>query len=457
MKPPIPNSYWVVSDRLLAGEHPHGGSERETRERLRALLAAGVRSFIDLTDPDELPAYRSWLPADVAYEAFPMPDHSVPRSAQQMRELQDALERLTASHAAVYVHCRAGIGRTGMAMGCYLREQGETPAGALTTLNRLWQENARAVHWPSVPETIEQERYVSAWVCRSQLQPLERIRGCLIGLAVGDVAATAPAASAASGWSDETGMTICAAESLLACGGFDGRDQLERLGQWSQDPVAQGASPSAALRPVVRQALARALWNRAAPAGSHDPARQDGSPLARCAAPALYCAGNAALAVSLAADLVRMTHQAAIPVDSGRLFTAMLVAALQGQPQEGVLAQARTLVLPLREEVATVAAGWSSPRPGRRPPAPGILGVLDRAARAFIRGSDFASGLERALVAPAAERDAVAASYGALAGAWYGASGIPPGLSEKVAGLDRLENLAGQIFQRSGAAGGPVP
>jgi len=455
MKPPIPNSYWVVPGRLLAGEHPHGGSERETRQRLRVLLAAGVRSFIDLTEPQELPAYRNWLPADVAYEAFSMPDHSLPRSAQQMRELQEALQRLVASHAAVYVHCRAGIGRTGMAMGCYLREQGETPAGALTTLNRLWQENARAARWPSVPETLEQERYVSTWVCRSQ--PLERIRGCLIGLAVGDVSATAPAADSPSGWSDETGMTLCAAESLLACGGFDGRDQLERLSQWSQDPVVQGAGTAAALRPVTRQALARALWNRAAPAGSHDPARQDGSPLARCAAPALYCAGNAALAVGLAADLVRMTHQAAIPVDSGRLFTAMLVAALQGQPRESVLAQAHTLVLPLREEVTAVAAAWSSPRTGRRPPAPGILGALDRAARAFTRGSDFASGLERALVAPAAERDAVAASYGALAGAWYGASGIPLGLLQKVGGLERLENRARQIFQRAGAPGGPVP
>ena len=455
MKLPIPNSYWVEPGRLLAGEHPGGDSERETRERVAALLDAGIRAFIDLTQADELSPYRGFLPADVAYEAFPMPDHSLPLSPRQMREVQDTLGRLM-SHGAVYVHCRAGIGRTGMTIGCYLRERGETPAGAMAELNRLWQQNARSADWPSIPETIEQERYVTTWQCGVRRPSLDRIRGCLVGMAVADIAATAPGREAA-GWSDETGTTICALESLLACGGFDGRDQIERLRRWAQDPEAHGASAAAALRPVAREALARAQWNRAGLAGSHDPTRQDGSPLARCAAAALYAAGNPALAAGLGADLVRITHQAAVPVESGRLFAVMLAAALQGQSREEVLARTPTLALPLREDVATVAAGWSAPRPGRRPPAPGILGALDRAARGFARGSDFVSGLERALTAPAAERDAVAAAYGALAGAWYAGPAIPPVLWQRVAGVERLESLARQIFQQADAAGGALP
>jgi len=86
-----------------------------------------------------------------------------------------------------------------------------------------------------------------------------------------------------------------------------------------------------------------------------------------------------------------------------------------------------------------------------------MLGALDRAARAFARSTDFVSGLERALTAPSAERDAVAATYGALAGAWYGASAIPAAVWQRVAGMDRLETLAGQIFQHADAAGGPLP
>jgi ADP-ribosylglycohydrolase len=470
VKSPIPNSYWVEPGRLLAGEHPDGGNEAATRARLDALMAAGVRSFIDLTGPDEVPGYQPLLPPQVAYENFPIPDHSVPRSTQQMREVQIALERLTIAHAAVYVHCRAGIGRTGLTIGCYLREQGESAAAALAELNRLWQQNARAARWPSIPETEEQERFIADWaphpldqpdardsgLHRLQLRPLDRYRGCLVGLAVGDVAAAGGEQTPMpSAWSDETGTTLCVLESLLARGGFDGRDQLERYRAWARDPAAAGAREDATLRPLVREVLGRAVWNKAAVLGSHDPAQQDASALARCAAAALFAAGDRHAAISLGADVARVTHQAPVPVDACRLFTAMIVAALQGASRAAVLAVAQQWeTVPLREELRVLAADWTGPQVGRRRPPPAILGALDRAVRAFSRSREFAAGLERALGAPAADRDAVVASYGALAGAYYGEAAIAPALRMRVAGLPRLGTLAEQIFQRPGAADG---
>lgn len=456
MKPPIPNSYWVEPGRVLAGEHPHGGSESATRKRLAALLAAGVRNFVDLTEPDELPSYRAWLPDGVGYETFPMPDHSLPRSAAQMRAVQDALVKLMSGPGgAIYVHCRAGIGRTGMTVGCYLRERGHAPRAAIQQLNRLWQQNARAARWPSIPETPAQERYILEWLSHPR-KGADRIRGCLIGLAAGDVAATTPD-TASAGWSDETGIALCALESLLACNGFDGRDQLDRLRAWDQDPAGQGAFAGARLRPVVRGVLARALWNRSAVVGSHDPAQEDASPLARCAAPALFAAGRGVDVQGLSEDVVRVTHQMPVPVDACRLYTAMLSAALAGATRPAVLDAAGKLSPLLRPEVTLVAADWSAPPVGRRKPATGILGALDRAVRSFLRGSNFAAGLERALAAPPDVRGSVAASYGALAGAWYGAAAIPRELSGRVAALSRLEDFAEQILQSPGAGDGPLP
>lgn len=472
MKLPIPNSYWVEPGRILAGEHPDAGSDGATRARLAALVAAGVRSFIDLTEPHELQGYRALLPPDIAYENFPLPDHSVPRSAQQMREVQNALERLVAARAAVYVHCRAGIGRTGMTIGCYLREQGETAPAAVAELNRLWQQNARSALWPSIPETEEQEQFIANWMPhpldhpdavgdsglhRLQLKPLDRYRGCLVGLVVGDVAATAPDATPAvpSAWSDDAGTTLCAIQSLLARGRFDGRDQLDRYRNWARDPAAAGARTDAVLRPAVREVLARAVWNKAALIGSHDPAQQDASPLARCAAAGLFAAGDRQAASALGADLTRVTHQAAVPVDACRLFAGMIAAALQGAPRTAVLKVAQHFdALPLREELKGLAADWTGPQVGRRRPPPAILGALDRAVRAFARSREFADGLERALSVPAADRDAVAASYGALAGAYYGEAAIAPALRARVAGLPQIGRLAEQLFQRPGAADG---
>jgi ADP-ribosylglycohydrolase len=469
MKRPIPNSYWVEPGRLLAGEHPDGGSAAATRTRIDSLLSAGVRCFIDLTEPHEIAAYASLLPAHVSYESHSMPDHSVPRIASIMRGVQIALERRMAA-GVVYVHCRAGIGRTGMAVGCYLREQGESAQAALAELNRLWQQNARAARWPTVPETEEQEDYIRRWqphpldaarssgdsgLHRLTARPLQRYRGCLVGLAIGDVVASAPEGhGSAVGWTDDTAMTLCVAESLLACDGFDGRHQLERYRNWASDPVAAGAAPGSALRPVVREVLARAVWSRSVVLGSHDPAQVDPAPLARCAAPAMFAMGRVGMASELGADVARVTHQAAVLVDACRLFTGMIAAALGGCAQGDVLKVASQLGgMPLRDDVQQLAADWIGPQLGRRKSQPGVLGALDRAVRCFSRSRSFSDGLERAAAGRGADRDAVCSAYGALAGAYYGEAAIPQELRARVAQLDRLEQLAERLFQHASAAG----
>ena len=58
---PVAESYWVIPDRLLAGEHPAGDAQ-EIERRLGALLDAGFNAFIDLTEPGELPPYDTDLP-----------------------------------------------------------------------------------------------------------------------------------------------------------------------------------------------------------------------------------------------------------------------------------------------------------------------------------------------------------------------------------------------------------
>ena len=162
--PPIANSYWVEHGRLLAGEHPCAGSEAAQQRHVRLLLAAGVRTFIDLTREGEMPDYGPLLPSGITVHRQPIPDHSIPEKPTRMRQIQRLLANARNADGTVYVHCRAGFGRTGMAIGCYLRERGLGPEQALEELNRLWQQNARAAVWPSVPETGAQERYILEWI-----------------------------------------------------------------------------------------------------------------------------------------------------------------------------------------------------------------------------------------------------------------------------------------------------
>jgi len=164
---PLPNTYWALPGLLLAGEHPCGLTADATRQRLSALLAAGVECFLDLTQPSEVESYDEALPFHVEYLRKPIRDHGLPEKREHMMEILDCLHDALRSGRPAYVHCRAGIGRTGMVVGCFLVERGLNGEQALDELARLWQQSERSKFWPSVPETDAQAEYVRKWISRN--------------------------------------------------------------------------------------------------------------------------------------------------------------------------------------------------------------------------------------------------------------------------------------------------
>jgi hypothetical protein len=160
---PLPNTYWVIPGRLLAGEYPGADDDTEARQRLARLHQAGVDSFVDLTEDGELPPYRHLLPKHADYLRVGIVDTGVPNNVGQTRELLAAIRAALARERRVYVHCRAGIGRTGLIIGCFLADEESSGKTALKTLNRLWRQSERAATWPKVPQTAEQAEYIQRW------------------------------------------------------------------------------------------------------------------------------------------------------------------------------------------------------------------------------------------------------------------------------------------------------
>jgi hypothetical protein len=160
---PVPNSYWVIPGRLLAGEYPIGEDYTDARARLALFRESGINSYIDLTEAGELLPYRHLLPVHTKYKASPIADTSVPKSAAQTQGVLQDIRAALDSERCVYLHCRAGIGRTGLIVGCYLADQGGDGKAALKQLNQLWRQSARAKSWPKVPQTAEQADYVRRW------------------------------------------------------------------------------------------------------------------------------------------------------------------------------------------------------------------------------------------------------------------------------------------------------
>jgi hypothetical protein len=163
MRRPLANSYWVLPGSLLAGEYPTGNTDEDTDLRLRSLLAAGIDAFLDLTHEGECPEYRDLLPSNVRYLRSPIADTQVPEDPAQMRLIQAHLQAELAGGRRLYVHCRAGIGRTGTVVGCYLAEQGLKGPAALRRLNRLWRQSKRSRTWSVVPQTLEQAEFIRQW------------------------------------------------------------------------------------------------------------------------------------------------------------------------------------------------------------------------------------------------------------------------------------------------------
>jgi Dual specificity phosphatase, catalytic domain len=120
---PLPNTYWVIPGRLLAGEHPAVADRAESRSRAGRLRLAGLDSYIDLTEPGEQPEYRHLLSKRAEYLRSAIVDTSIPYNVSQTHELLSRIRTALAKKRRIYVHCRAGIGRTGLLIGCYLAEE----------------------------------------------------------------------------------------------------------------------------------------------------------------------------------------------------------------------------------------------------------------------------------------------------------------------------------------------
>jgi ADP-ribosyl-[dinitrogen reductase] hydrolase len=265
MTPPFPNSYWLEPGRILCGEYPRDFDDLEDHEGMSAILQAGVRVFIDLTEEGELKPYReialataTSLGIDTGQLTFlrhPIRDVSVPRRSTEMREILRSIRRERHRGRAIYLHCWGGRGRTGTVAGCVLNELfGHRGEEALAVLSSRWRACAKS-EWSDSPETEEQRRYVREWNPAGTVTP-SIIRAALLGAAIGDVLGvpvefqgrSARKADPVTGmraygthhqpagtWSDDTSMILATMTGLIESGGTDPAAVMHQFVIWMDE------------------------------------------------------------------------------------------------------------------------------------------------------------------------------------------------------------------------------
>lgn len=443
---PIPNSYWVRPGQLLAGEYPGSMTRADAMERVQKLLNAGVTSFVDLTEEGELPAYDGLLPElteqQVRYRRLPILDHSVPESPAHMVKILDVIDKELAAGRCVYVHCRAGIGRTGTTVGCHLIRSGLDNVDALDRLQTLWQQCGRALRWPTIPETSEQVDFVRQWRESSSVgvggvDVLSRYEAALVGLGIGDAVGSMVANSnfdaatlvAGAGLRDagtlttgaSTAMTRALAESLIAKGMNDSDDQMQRYLAWTQSVGNIGVPGE------VRRALAGWQWSRKKLAGTHDPANLDPHSLPRTLVVAMFLRADALSAIEGAAEASRTTQQSPVVLDLCRVWAALFVDAFNGVHKQTLLSFDGPAMRLVRERILKPPVKALVDGYGDRTCADAndAVSVTCVALDGFAAAKTLRDALLRVETSSRAAPSA-AALCGALCGAYHGSEAIPP-------------------------------
>ncbi|MCA1991704.1 MAG: ADP-ribosylglycohydrolase family protein [Coleofasciculus sp. S288] len=303
------------------------------------------------------------------------------------------------------------------------------------------------------------------------MQQIERYRGCLLGLAIGDAVGTTlefqspgtftPINDMVGGgpfrlkpgqWTDDTSMALCLAESLIEQHGFEPTDQLEKYLKWYREGHLSSTGECFDIGNTVQTALVQFEKTRQPYCGSTHPRSAGNGSIMRLAPVPLFFAKNPQEAIAKSAESSRTTHGAATAVDACRYLGALLVGAVNGASREELLSNHYSPIPgywdenPLVEQIAEIAAGSFKYREPPQIQGTGyVVKSLEAALWAFERSDSFKEGCLLA-VNLGDDADTTGAVYGQLAGAFYGEQGIPEDWRNRLAFSDLIKSYAEQLF-----------
>lgn len=154
--------HWVAGPwpgRLALAARPRG--DDWLADEMSGWRRAGIDAVISLLVSEEeedlgLNAERREAESrGMDFLSFPIPDRQVPDSEAAMASILEALDAALASGKNLLVHCRQGVGRTGLVAACLLVAKGFSPEDAVARLS--------AARGESIPETPEQRRWIDRY------------------------------------------------------------------------------------------------------------------------------------------------------------------------------------------------------------------------------------------------------------------------------------------------------
>lgn len=172
---PFEKTYWVIPNKLIAGQTPSSYNKEIRLQKLINLLNIGIKVIINLTHENENNDEGSILPnyfdeirnlaksSNINIELYRIPinDYSIPSEAE-MRTIFEIINKSISNNKSVFVHCWGGVGRTGTVIACFLKEfynaNNENVFEFLQYLRRTIDNSDKFS-----PETEEQKEFIINW------------------------------------------------------------------------------------------------------------------------------------------------------------------------------------------------------------------------------------------------------------------------------------------------------
>jgi len=292
---------------------------------------------------------------------------------------------------------------------------------------------------------------------------INRFRGCLLGLAVGDAVGTTvefkprgsftPVTDMLGGgvfglkpgqWTDDTSMALCLAKSLIEKKGFDANDQMDRYWRWYQEGYLSSTGRCFDIGNTVRYALDRYHRTRNPFSGSDSPNSAGNGSLMRLAPIPMFYFPDLEKTIYFAWESSRTTHGALECIEACQLFAEMIRLALSGQSKNQILFETKVKIS--APKINDIASGSYAQKPITHIRGTGyVVASLESALWCFYQTNTF----EEAILQAANlgdDADTTAAICGQIAGAYYGESQIPVKWLEGLFMRNEITELADKLF-----------
>lgn len=154
--------YWITGSwpgRLAIVPRPRGGDWLE--DEVRSWARSGIEVVVSLLTSDETTELDLTREAEfcrasgIEFRSFPIPDRGVPASRDETLKLVKELDSHLTTGKCMGIHCRQGIGRSGLVAACLLVSSGVAPDNAFEQIS-----GARGC---PVPETMKQREWLEAF------------------------------------------------------------------------------------------------------------------------------------------------------------------------------------------------------------------------------------------------------------------------------------------------------